>query len=394
MEKRELLEYFIENYYPMQEIVYRLPMSVPISEFWPEELLFRCNLAVTLPLPAAEGGFFWYVPTGKLLKAGDSLAEAARYENTSSLPKYEHDESIIDEAYYSSAIEGAYTTRAKAHELILSGKQPESRDERMIINNYKALRFVLDHLDSTINEAIVLEIARILTDSTLDQDTKPGWRDGPVQVISGRQEVVYTAPDADRIRPMLDNLFAFLALNDIHPVVKACAAHIYFVTVHPLFDGNGRTARALAYMVLLQSGYDFFRQVPISGLLSQERARYYKAIRASQDPANGNDFTYFMEYYTDMLFRSISDIHRHMNEKKKIEQLRKDASSLASADRLCTGLEWLYRKGFRSITTEKWKDQFKVSFETARKDLTWLSERGYLAARVSGHKKFFDVCSE
>ena len=264
----------------------------------------------------------------------------------------------------------------------------------MIINNYKALRFVLDHLDSTINEAIVLEIARILTDSTLDQDTKPGWRDGPVQVISGRQEVVYTAPDADRIRPMLDNLFAFLALNDIHPVVKACAAHIYFVTVHPLFDGNGRTARALAYMVLLQSGYDFFRQVPISGLLSQERARYYKAIRASQDPANGNDFTYFMEYYTDMLFRSISDIHRHMNEKKKIEQLRKDASSLASADRLCTGLEWLYRKGFRSITTEKWKDQFKVSFETARKDLTWLSERGYLAARVSGHKKFFDVCSE
>ena len=245
-----------------------------------------------------------------------------------------------------------------------------------------------------INEALVLEIARILTNGTLDKDTKPGWRDGPVQVISGRQEVVYTAPDADKIRPMLDDLFSFLAMNDIHPVIKACAVHIYFVIIHPLFDGNGRTARALAYMILLQAGYDFFRQLPISGLLVQERSRYYKSIRASQDPVNGNDITYFMEYYTDMLFRSISDIHHQMSEKMRVEQLRKDAVALASADRLCTGLEWLYGKGFRTITTDKWKDQFGISFETARKDLTWLAEKGYLTVRISGHKKFFDVIRE
>ena len=261
----------------------------------------------------------------------------------------------------------------------------------MIINNYEALRFALDHLDTPISEALVLEIARILTEGTLDQDTKPGWRDGPVQVVSGRQEVVYTAPDADKIRPMLDDLFAFLALEDIHPVIKACAVHIYFVTIHPLYDGNGRTARALAYMILLQAGYDFFRQIPISGLLAQERSRYYKSIRATQDSMNGNDFTYFMEYYTDMLFRSISDIHHHMSEKIKVEQLRRDAAALASADRLCAGLEWLYRKGFQSITTDKWKNEFKVSFETARKDLTWLAGKGYLGIRNSGHKKYFDV---
>lgn len=394
MDKQELLGYFIENYYPRQEIVYRLPMSVPISEFWPEELLFRRNQAVTLPLSAADGESFWYVPTQKLLHAGDALSQAARYENTNALSQYVHEESMIDEAYYSSAIEGAYSTRAKARELIQSGKRPGTKDERMIVNNYEALRFVLDHLDAPISEALVLEIARILTEGTLDQDTKPGWRDGPVQVLSGRQEVIYTAPEADKIRPMLDDLFAFLALDDIHPVIKACAVHIYFVTIHPLFDGNGRTARALAYMILLQAGYDFFRQIPISGLLAQERSRYCKSIRASQDPMNGNDFTYFMEYYTDMLFRSISDIHHHMSEKMKVEQLRKDAAALASADRLCAGLEWLYRKNFKSVTTDKWKDQFKVSFETARKDLSWMAEKGYLAARVSGHKKFFDVVRE
>ncbi|MBQ3762932.1 MAG: Fic family protein [Clostridia bacterium] len=391
MDRQELLEYFIENYYPRQEIVYRLPVSVPIAEFWPEELQMRLRKAVTLPLRSAEGGNYWYVPTDRLLKAGDALSHAARYENTDAMPQYAHDEGVIDEAFYSSAVEGAYSTRAKAHALIHSGKAPETRDERMIVNNYEALKFVLDHLDTPINEAVALEIARILTQGTSGTDSGTGWRNGPVQVVSGRQEVVYNAPDAQKIRPMLDDLFAYISDSDVHPVIKACAVHICFVTIHPLFDGNGRTARALAYMILLQAGYDFFRQVPISGLLMQERTKYYKAIRASQDPANGNDFTYFMEYYAEMLLRSISGIHERMSKKANLEKLRKETAALASAQRLLNGLEWLYGKDFEAVTSEKWKEKFGVSFETARKDLIWLKEHGYLTIRQQGHKVFFDV---
>ena len=391
MNKQELVQYFMENYFPRNEIVYRLPLSLPIAEFWPEMLRHRRGQAVDLPLRTAGGENFWYVPTGKLLQAGDALARAVRYENADKLSPRVQEEGMIDEAFYSSAIEGAYSTRAKARELIQSGKKPKTKDERIIVNNYEALRFVLAHLDSPVNEAVTLEIARILTEGTLEEGTKPGWRDGAVQVISGRQEVVYVAPNANQIRPMLEDLFSFLALDDVHPVVKACAAHIYFVTIHPLFDGNGRTARALAYMILLQAGFDFFRQIPISGLLSQERAKYYKAIRAAQDPANGNDFTYFMEYYAEMLLRSISGINARMNEKMRLERLRREAAALAAADRLCAGMEWLYERDVESITTDKWKDKFRVSFETARKDLLWLSEHGCLSARTSGHKKFFDV---
>lgn len=391
MNKLELLQYFMENYFPRNEIVYRLPLSLPIAEFWPEMLRYRRGQAVDLPLRTAGGENYWYVPTEKLLQAGDALAQTVRYEKTDTISPHIQEEGMIDEAFYSSAIEGAYSTRAKARELIQTGKKPETKDERMIVNNYEALRFVLEHLDSPVNEALTLEIARILTEGTLEEGTKPGWRDGAVQVISGRQEVVYVAPDANQIRPMLEDLFSFLTLDDVHPVIKACAAHIYFVTIHPLFDGNGRTARALAYMILLQSGFDFFRQIPISGLLSQERAKYYKAIRAAQDPANGNDFTYFMEYYAEMLLRSIAGVNARMNEKKRLERLRREAAALAAADRLCAGMEWLYERNFESITTDKWKDKFKVSFETARKDLVWLSEHGCLSVRTSGHKKFFDV---
>ena len=391
MEKEDLFFYFMENYFPRQEIVYRLPTSLPIAEFWPEILQYRRERASILPLRTASGELFWYVPTRRFLQYGDALARAVRDESANRLPPADHDTGIMDEAFFSSAIEGAYSTRAKAHELIQSGKRPETRDERMIVNNYEALRFVLEHLDAPITEAMTLEIAGILTEGTLENGIKPGWRDGPVQVVSGRQEVVYIAPEADRIRPMLNDLFAFLSAEDIHPVIKACAAHIYFVTIHPLFDGNGRTARALAYMILLQAGYDFFRRTPISGLLAQERARYYKAIRASQEPANGNDFTYFMEYYAEMLLRSMNGIHNRVNERKKLEELRQAAASLASADRLVSGMEWLYSKGYKTITTEKWKERFKVSFETARKDLTWLAAHAYLTARTSGHRKLFDM---
>ena len=388
---QELISYFMENYYPRAEIVYRLPVSVPIAEFWPVMLQYRRQHALELPLRTASGERFWYVPTDRLLRDGDALAQAARDAQTLAMPPYVQEDGIIDEAFYSSAIEGAYSTRIRAHELIRSGKDPETKDERMIVNNYRALRFVLDHPDVPVNEAITLEIARILTDGTLEEGTGSGWRDRTVHVISGRQEIVYTAPPADRIRPMLDDLFAYLAREDVHPVIRACAAHIYFVTIHPLFDGNGRTARALSCMILLRAGYDFFRQVPISGLLAQERAKYCKAIRASQDPVNGNDFTYFMEYYTGMLHRSIGAVRERMDEKKKTEKLRKEAAALASADRLLAGLEWLYGKAFVSVTADQWRQKFGVSFETARKDLLWLAEHGYLAVRASGHKRFFDV---
>ena len=392
--RQDLIQYFMENYYPRREIQFRLPVSLSIHEFWPEMLAFRKERSTELPLRTVDGKHFWYVETSKFLAAGDALALDARYEQTNTLSQYIHDESIMDEAFYSSAIEGAYSTREKARNLIQSGVAPKDKDEQMILNNYEALRFVLDHLDSPINEAVTLEIADLLTRDIPDGFRNSGWRTGSVQVVSGRQEVVYVAPDANQIGPMLDDIFLFLARDDIHPVIKACVAHIYFVTIHPLWDGNGRTARALSYMILLQSGYDFFRQIPISGLLLQERAKYYKAIRASQDPENGNDFTFFMEYYAGMLLRSIDSIHERMKDVRILEKLNAESEGLASAQRLQDGMKWMYDKGYHSIITERWRKKFSISFETARKDLMWLASHGYLVSRSSGHRIIYELPSQ
>jgi len=394
MKTEELCMYFYENYFTREEIVYRLPVSVSIAGFWPDALAYRKRSCVVLPLKSWDGNPYWYAPTEKLLNAGDRFVEIARDEFAASMPQYERDEGMIDEAYYSSVIEGAYTTRRQAHEFIASGAEPADLSEKMILNNYHALKFVLEHLDSPISEALILEIARILTEGTLDDGVKPGYRDSGVQVVSGRQEVVYVAPDQKYIKPMMDDLILYIADPDVHPLIKACVAHFYFVTVHPLFDGNGRTARALAYMILLKAGYHFIRQFPISGILAQERSKYYKAIRSSQAPENGYDATYFLEYYVGMLKKSLEDVHEHMAKYKRFQTLSAKLGSAPDCERLLKGAGWMFSENIPTITTEKWRRKFKISFETARQDLTKLTEEGFLVKRTVGRKNFYDMAEK
>ncbi len=391
MDKQLIPQYFYQNYFPKSEVVYRLPVSASIQECWPDILQYRKQQAVELPLKSWDQHAYWYAPTEKLLAAGDRFVEVARDEAIAAMPQYEHEEGIIDEAFYSSVIEGAYSTRQRAREVITSGEPPKNRSEQMIINNYEALRFVSDHLDGPINEAVVLEIARILTKGTLDEDTKPGYRDSGVQVMNGRQEVVYVAPDAKYVKPMMDDLLAYIADTTVHPVIKACVTHIYFVTIHPLFDGNGRTARALAYMILLQAGYHFVRQFPISGILVQERTKYYKAIRAAQDPENGYDFTYFMEYYASMLERSIEGVHDHMAKHQRLKSVEEQLGVGEDAKRILQGAKWLVAENIPTITVVKWQAKFKISAETARKDLMKLESTGFVSKRTIGRNHFYDL---
>ncbi len=389
--QEDLIEYFYQNYYPKDEVMYRLPVSASIEPFWSEELAYRKKSAHMLPLKSWNGNDYWYAPTDKLLSAGDRFVAIARDDAVAAMPQYEHDDGIIDEAFYSSVIEGAYSTKQRAREVISGGEPPKDRSEQMILNNYAALKFVTEHTDGPINEALILEIAALLTMDTLDEGIAPGYRDGGVQVVSGRQEVVYVAPDAEYVRPMMAQLLDYLNDPSVHPVIKACAAHIYFVTIHPLYDGNGRTARALSYMILLKAGYHFIRQFPISGILTQERAKYYKAIRASQNPENGYDFTYFMEYYASLLERSTSGIHEHMRKYKRLEELSAALETGEENSRLLKGAKWLVDESIATITADKWKNKFKVSFETARQDLTKLEENGFVKKRVVGRRNFFDV---
>lgn len=390
MVEENLIEFFFDHYTTREETMYRLPFGRSIDSFWEEELNYRKERAVNLPLYSWDGKEYFYVQTADFLTAADSITKMARQMPPDPVFREGFNENLADEAYFSSAIEGAFSTREKAHALIESGKEPVNKDERMILNNYHALQFVMENLDYGINEGTIIHIGELLTEGIEDASFTPGYRNGPVYILSPIGEKIYTAPDAKYVRPMMDELLAYLNDRSVHPIEKAVIAHVFFITVHPFFDRNGRTARALTYSILLKAGYDFFRLVPISGILSQERSRYYKTLRACQDPENGYDFTYFSNFYAGCLSRTIHSVQARLCGMEFYRNISGKLDSEKDA-RILKGAYWMVSNDVKTISAEKWKNKFGISFETARKDLLTLEEIGFFKKRTEGHKVFFDI---
>ena len=192
----------------------------------------------------------------------------------------------------------------------------------------------------------------------------------------------------------MDSLLEFInSNNNYHPVIKACIIHFYFVYIHPFFDGNGRTARALSYMYLLQNNYKFFKFFSISSVINEERSRYYDAIENTE--VYDSDMTYFIKYHTSMIVQSIANIKN--NFKKEFgRQLIKDTLEKAGIileNRQSKAINSFITIDKNFITISEYQRKFKVSYETARTDLLELETIGFFR-KVKKGKKFIFVFND
>ena len=388
-----LIAQFMERYLSRQEIIHRLPVSISIQQFWPELEKERRKRSQKLPLLAQDGKPFWFVLTGGIEKQCDAIAELARRDIAFTGPEFDalFQDAVVDEAVYSSVIEGAFTSREQAVDFIRQNKQPRNKSEQMVKNNYDALTYVLEHLEDEISEETILQIAQIVTRSAAEVQVN-GYRDGAVYV-TGREGVVYTPPQADAVPEMMRLLVAFIQKSELHPLLKACIAHFYFVYIHPFGDGNGRTARALSYMMLLQSGYDFFRYFSISGIVAEERGKYYRSMRNVED--SDGDMTYFIDAYSGMLARTVEQMEHHLKYHviagQKLKELEQNDTL---NERQLKGAKWLLESSDSSVTVETWRKKYKVVTETARRDLLALCDAGLLVRELDGRKAVFRVLRE
>ena len=388
-----LIAQFMERYFSRQEIIHRLPVSISIQQFWPELEKERRKRGQELPLLAQNGKPFWFVLTGGIEKQCDAIAELDRRDIAFTGPEFDalFQDAVVDEAVYSSVIEGAFTSREQAVDFIRQNKQPRNKSEQMVKNNYDALTYVLEHLEDEISEETILQIAQIVTRSAAEVQVN-GYRDGAVYV-TGREGVVYTPPQADAVPEMMRLLVAFIQKSELHPLLKACIAHFYFVYIHPFGDGNGRTARALSYMMLLQSGYDFFRYFSISGIIAEERGKYYRSMRNVED--SDGDMTYFIDAYSGMLARTVEQMEHHLKYHviagQKLKELEQNGTL---NERQLKGAKWLLESSDSSVTVETWRKKYKVVTETARRDLLALCDAGLLVRELDGRKAVFRVLRE
>ena len=216
-----------------------------------------------------------------------------------------------------------------------------------------------------------------------------GWRDdarGPMQVVSGaigRERVHYEAPEAARL-PVEMRAFTewFNKVTSIDPVLKAAIAHLWFVTIHPFDDGNGRIARAIADMQLARADESHQRFYSMSAQIQRERSAYYDILEKTQ---KGNlDITAWLLWFLECLDRAISSSEENLSavtQKAKFWE-RHQATSLNDRQRKMLNK---LMDGFEGkLTSSKWAKIAKCSPDTALRDIQDLIEKGVLEKEEGG----------
>jgi Fic family protein len=215
------------------------------------------------------------------------------------------------------------------------------------------------------------------------------WRDdstGPMDVVSGaigKEKVHYQAPPAERLSDeMAKFLTWFEGPKDTDPLLTAGLAHLWFVTIHPFDDGNGRIARAIADMALARSEKTGQRFYSMSAQIRRERNDYYNTLEATQKGAL--DVTHWQTWFIDCLHRAIDGAQETLGavllKAQFWERFAKEPLNerqIKVLNRLLDGFEG-------KLTTSKWAKLAKCSQDTAYRDILDLVERGAMQKDPGG----------
>ena len=215
------------------------------------------------------------------------------------------------------------------------------------------------------------------------------WRDdasGPMQVVSGpvgREKVHFRAPPAGRLEQEMGRFLDWFGRQDDQdPVLKAGLAHLWFVTLHPFDDGNGRIARAIGDMALARSEQTHQRYYSLSARIQKERSDYYAVLETTQK--GDMDATAWLKWFLACLQRAIAGAEETlasiMSKARFWERFAgkpMNERQIMILNRLLDGLEG-------KLTTSKWARLAKCSQDTAYRDILALIEIGVLARTEAG----------
>ena len=213
-----------------------------------------------------------------------------------------------------------------------------------------------------------------------------GERADPMQVVSGpigRERVHFEAPSAARVdAEMRAFLHWFEAPAEADPVLRAGLAHLWFVTVHPFEDGNGRIARAVADMALARSEDSSQRFYSMSAQIRAERGDYYDALERTQ--RGTTDVTDWMTWFLACLGRSIDAAGTALAEVLAKARFWERAGGIALNERQRRVLNRVLDGFEGKLTTSKWAKLAKCSQDTALRDIMDLVAHGLLARNPGG----------
>ena len=204
------------------------------------------------------------------------------------------------------------------------------------------------------------------------------WRDdtsGPMQVISGpigREKIHFEAPPAIRLPQEVTQFLTWLNSNNPEdpPLLRAGLGHLWFVTLHPFDDGNGRIARAIGDLLLARADGSPQRFYSLSAQIQRERKAYYDILEATQKGTL--NVTAWLEWFLAILLKSVEHAHSTLDQVLFKARFWQHAAHVPMNERQIKVLNRLLDGFEGKLTTNKWAALAKCSQDTALRDITEL----------------------
>lgn len=216
------------------------------------------------------------------------------------------------------------------------------------------------------------------------------WRNNkmedPMQVVSGaigKENVHFQAPDADRLVDEMNGFMNWFNKNaGMDKVLKAAVAHLWFITIHPFDDGNGRIARAIIDMQLCRADETAQRFYSMSAQIRKERSAYYDILESTQK--GSMDITLWLTWFLQCLGRALEATDKTLaGVLKKARFWEKHAATILN-ERQHIMLNKLLDGFDGKLNTSKWAKITKTSQDTALRDIQDLMNKGILMKEAGG----------
>jgi Fic family protein len=215
------------------------------------------------------------------------------------------------------------------------------------------------------------------------------WRDdatGPMQVISGpvgRQKLHFEAPPADRLPSEIASFLYWLNTDsEVPPLLKAGLGHLWFVTLHPFDDGNGRIARAVGDLLLARADGTPQRFYSLSAQIQRDRKAYYEILERTQK--GDMDVTDWLVWFLESLHRSLDQAHQTLDAVLTKARFWQRWAATPLNERQAKVLNRLLDGFDGKLTSSKWAAISKCSADTALRDINELLARGVLRKTAGG----------
>ncbi|MBQ6437994.1 Fic family protein [bacterium] len=334
-----------------------------------------------------------------------SRIEAARalVENSPLVPAWEmkfRDDALQRTVHYGTKIEGNDLTAEQARQVVMiddsnlktisekAGIIARDRDIQEVIN-YRNVIWWIDQqhslgTDKLFTEKTLKKLHTLTVNRLIDEQFVGVYRDRQVVVkaVNGEQ-VAFRPPHNTEVPFLLADFFTWLngqGGQSVHPILRAAITHYQLVNIHPFIEGNGRTARAMATLVLYCAHYDFKKFFSLEQYFDSDVERYYQALLSVQQSGN-QDMTYWLEYFCYGLAIEVDKVKSQVLKLSKDLKLKEQLGKQVSlTERQIILLEILQHQG--EITSEEAKQALpNVSTDTILRDIKDLIKKGVIQKR-------------